>query len=395
LATKGKRDFYEILGVERNATPDQIKKAFRNRARNLHPDNMDSGDEAAFKELAAAYEVLSDESKRSLYDRYGHDGLSGGAGGFDGVDLGGFADLSEIFAQFFGGSPRGGSGARRNPVERGADLKYDLSLDFLEAVFGVEKKISIKHMQDCTACSGSGAAQGSSRVQCSTCGGAGQIRQTTSTFLGHFTQVLTCPNCEGEGTRVEKPCSNCKGRGQIRKSRDIELKIPPGIDSGARMRVPGMGDQGRHNGPPGDLYVILHVGEHPNFMREGTTIHLRQPVSFSMAALGGELMIPTVEGVKALRIPAGIQTGSTLVMRDHGVPHLNNPSKRGDQLVHVVVETPTRLSGEEKKLFEKLAELRKEKLQVPKSQKVEEDGKEGESIIDKIVDVFRPKDGDE
>ncbi len=393
MVTMGKRDYYEVLGVEKNATADQIKRAFRNKARHLHPDNKDSGDEAAFKELAAAYEVLSDEQKRSLYDRYGHDGLSGGAAGFDGVDLGAFTDLSEIFAQFFGGAPRG-SGSRRGAVERGADLKYDLQLDFLEAVFGVEKKVSIRHLADCTVCSGSGAAAGSSRVSCNTCGGQGQIRQSTATFLGHFTQVLTCPNCQGEGTRVEKPCNNCKGRGQIKKSKDIELKVPAGVDTGARLRVPGAGDQGPRGGPPGDLYVIIHVAEHNLFVREGTTIHLRQPISFSMAALGAELMVPTVEGVKVLKVPAGTQSGTILVMKENGVPHLNNSARRGDQLVHLIVETPTRLSSEERKLLEKLAELRKEKLHLPKNSKAEEEAKEA-SIIDKIADVFRPKDGNE
>lgn len=386
-----KRDLYEILGLDRNASQDQVKKAFRNKARHLHPDNMDSGDEAAFKELAAAYEVLSDERKRSLYDRYGHDGLSGGAGGFDGVDLGGFADLSEIFAQFFGGGPRGGS--RHSTVDRGADLKYDLQLDFLEAVFGLEKTISVKHLEGCTVCTGSGAAPGSSRNKCATCNGQGQIRQSTSTFLGQFTQVISCPNCEGEGSRVEKPCSNCKGRGQVRQSRDIELKVPAGVDSGLRMRVAGAGDQARRGGVPGDLYVVLQVTDHPDFIREGTTIHLRQSISFSMAALGGELMVPTVEGAKAIKIPAGTQTGTTLVMKEHGVPYLNTPGKRGDQIIHLQVDTPTRLSSEEKKLLEKLAELRKEQLHLPKGQKTEETSKENSSILDKISDVFRGKDG--
>lgn len=390
MATMAKRDLYEILGLDRNASGDQIKKAFRNKARNLHPDNMDSGDEAAFKELAAAYEVLSDERKKTLYDRYGHDGLSGGAGGFDGVDLGGFADLSDIFAQFFGGGTRGGS--RQSAVERGSDLKYDLQLDFLEAVFGVEKKISVKHLESCTVCTGSGAAPGSSRTKCATCNGQGQIRQNTSTFLGQFTQVIACPNCEGEGSRVEKPCSNCKGRGQVKQSRDIDLKVPAGVDTGLRMRVQGGGDQGRRGGIPGDLYVILHVSDHPDFIREGTTIHLRQSISFSMAALGGEIMVPTVEGAKAIKIPAATQTGTTLVMKDHGVPNLNNPGRRGDQIIHLLVETPTRLSAEEKKLLEKLAELRKEKLHLPKGQKTEETTKEGGSILDKLSDVFRGKD---
>jgi molecular chaperone DnaJ len=387
-----KRDYYEVLGIDRNATQDQIKKAFRNKARNLHPDNIDSGDEAAFKELAAAYEVLSDDSKRSLYDRYGHEGLAGsGRGGFDGgMDFGGFSDLSDIFAQFFG-APRSGGG-RRSTVERGADLKYDLEIDFVEAIFGLDKKISVPHLESCSVCTGSGAAPGSARVQCTTCSGAGQIRQTTQTFLGHFTQVLTCPNCQGEGTRVEKACTNCKGRGQIKKTHELDVKIPPGIDSGVRLRISGAGDQGRQNGPPGDLYIVVHVREHELFDREGTTIHLRQPISFAMAALGGELLVPTVEGAKPLKIPTGTQTGTTLVMKEHGVPHLNHPGRRGDQLVHLVVETPTRLSSEEKKLLERLAELRKERLHLPKDVEKDDDKKDG-SIIDKLADVFGLKEG--
>ncbi len=393
-----KRDYYEILGVERNSTQDQIKRAFRNKARHLHPDNQDSGDEAAFKELAAAYEVLSDEQKRSLYDRYGHDGLTGGAGGFDGVDFGAFSDLSEIFSQFFGGGGR--SGFRHGSVERGADLKYDLQLDFLEAVFGAEKKVSIKHLEDCTVCSGSGASPGSGPVKCATCAGVGQIRQTTQTFLGHFTQVLTCPNCNGEGTRIEKACTNCKGRGQVRKSRDIDIKIPAGIDSGARVRLPNAGDHGRKGGPPGDVYVVISVSDDPNFVREGTTIHVKQSVSYAMAALGGELMVPTVEGPKAVKISAGIQSGTTIAMREQGVPHLSNQSRRGDQIVHVHVETPTRLSSEERKLLEKLAELRGESLTLPKQEKApkpapeeaapSEPEKEPEQK-DKAEQAFKPK----
>jgi molecular chaperone DnaJ len=374
-----KRDYYEILGIERNATQDQIKRAFRSKARHLHPDNQDSGDESAFKELAAAYEVLSDEQKRSLYDRYGHDGLTGASGGFDGVDFGAFSDLSEIFSQFFGGGGGGRSGFRRSSVERGADLKYDLQLDFLEAVFGTEKKVTIKHLEDCTVCSGSGASPGSGPVKCATCTGMGQIRQTTQTFLGHFTQVLTCPNCNGEGTRIEKACTNCKGRGQVRKSREIDIKIPAGIDSGARVRLPNAGDHGRRGGPPGDVYVVIAVSEDSTFIREGSTIHIKQPISYSMAALGGEVLVPTVEGPKAIKIAAGIQSGTTITMRDQGVPHLSNQTRRGDQIVHVQVETPSRLSSEEKKLFEKLAELRGESLTAAKPEKVVKPVKEEEA----------------
>ncbi len=403
MSTMTKRDFYEILGVPKNAPTDQIKKAFRNKARHLHPDNMDSGDEAAFKELAAAYEVLSDDNKRALYDRYGHEGLAGGMGGFDGVDLGAFADLSEIFSQFFGGTARGG---RRNTVERGSDLKVELHLDFLEAVFGVKKTITIKRLENCTACSGSGAAAGHTPVKCVTCAGIGQIRQATSTFLGQFTQIISCPNCLGEGMRVEKPCTGCKGRAQVRKSCEIELNIPAGIDSGLRLRVPNAGDYGKRNGPPGDVYVVVSVEEHQDFIREGTTIHVRQPVSFSQAALGCEIRVPSVEGAKTLKIPAGTQTGTVLVMKELGVPNLNSPTVRGDQLVHVIVETPTKLSAVERRLLEQLADLRGDKLDLGKEEKPIAESKsdapkpktskgkaaKDPSIIDKLADVFRSKD---
>jgi molecular chaperone DnaJ len=356
-----KKDLYEVLGVSRNANADEIKKAFRNKARHLHPDNMDSGDEAAFKELAAAYEVLSDQNKRDLYDRYGHDGLSGmGAGGFDGVDLGGFADLSEIFNQFFGGGMR--SGGRRGGPERGSDLKLDLSLEFNDAVFGTKRTLTVKRLEQCTACSGSGAAEGSKPVTCVTCAGQGQVKQVTQTLLGHFTQVLTCPACQGEGHKIDKPCGSCKGKAQIRQAREFEVNIPAGIDSGTRLRVPGGGDYGRKGGGPGDLFVIIHVSDHPHFIREGTTIHLREKISYSLAALGGKLEVPTVDGERVLTIPPGTQTSTTLVMKGSGVPMLNNPTYRGDQLVHLVVETPTKLSSEEKHLLERLAQLRGENL---------------------------------
>jgi molecular chaperone DnaJ len=385
-----KRDYYEVLGLPRNATAEQIKRSFRNKARNLHPDNMDSGDEQAFKELAAAYEVLSDDNKRALYDRYGHDGLSGaGVGGYEGMDFGGFADLSEIFSQFFGGSARGG---RRSTVERGADLKIELQLEFKEAIFGVERKISIKRLESCSVCEGSGAASGSGPVKCTTCNGAGQIRRTSQTLLGHFTQVLTCPHCEGEGERVEKACTNCKGRGQVRKSKEVELRIPAGIDSGARIRIPGAGDFGRRKGPAGDVYVVIYVNDHPQFVREGQTIHIKQTISYSLAALGGEILVPTVDGQRVLKIAPGVQTGSTATMKGYGAPQLNNASIRGDQIVHLALTTPTKLSSEERKLFEKLADMRGEKLTVSKHDRQKAEEEKTPSFLDRIVDVFRGKD---
>ncbi len=384
------RDYYEVLGVSRTATQDEIKKSFRAKAAALHPDNKETGNEGEFKELVNAYEVLSDEQKRTMYDRYGAEGVKGTGSRFEGFDAGGFGDLSDIFEYFFGGGTT--RGRRRGGPERGADLKFDLELDFLEAVFGVEKKITIKHLEDCLECTGSGAAPGSSPVQCKTCGGMGQVRQTSATLFGHFTQVLPCPACDGEGTKIDRPCEECKGKGQLRKPKSLELKIPAGVDNGSRLRVGGAGDNGKKGAPAGDLYVVIHVRNHAVFQREGHTIHVRQPISYSMAALGGEILIDTVGGKKVLKVPAGTQSGTTLVMKEQGVPHLSSPQRRGDQQVHLVVDTPTRLSDEEKSLLKRLAELRGESLSVPAVAREEGQGKEGQqSLFDVIAGVFKPK----
>jgi molecular chaperone DnaJ len=368
-------DYYDILGVSKSASAEEIKKSFRKKAAELHPDNQDTGNETKFKELVAAYEVLSDENKKTLYDRYGEDGLKrGGAGAGGGYsqefDMSAFSNLSDIFEYFFGGGMAGGAGGRpRGQAMRGADLRYDMELDFLEAVFGVEKKINIKHLRHCSTCSGSGGAAGSQAVTCNSCGGHGQVRQTTSTLFGHFSQITTCPTCEGEGTRVEKPCESCRGKGLNRVERTLELKIPAGVDNGSRIRVTGEGDSGKKGAGVGDLYVIVHVRNHGKFIREGTTIHLKQAISMSMAALGGEMVVETVGGKRLLKVPSGTQHGAILSMKGEGVPQLSNPERRGDQLVHLFIETPTKLNDEEKELYRKLAELRGEKLQVPESER--------------------------
>jgi molecular chaperone DnaJ len=387
------RDYYDVLGVPRNASADQIKKSFRKKAAQLHPDNQDSGDEAAFKELVNAYEVLSDDQRRSLYDRYGEDGLRRAGGGSEpSFDFGAFGDLGEIFEYFFGSGTRTYSRQKAGP-QRGSDLKMSLELDFLEAVFGCEKKIHIKHAVDCTECGGSGAARGSKRISCKTCNGQGQVRQSAATLFGQFTQILPCPACDGEGTAVEKPCGECQGHGQTRKSESIDLKVPPGVDHGARLRVSQAGDQGKRGAAAGDLYVVLHVRQHAEFVRDGNTVHLKQPVSFSMAALGGELLVSTVDGPRVLKIPSGIQSGTALTMKDQGVPHLANPTKRGDQVVHLIVETPSKLNDEEKSLLRQLAEVRGEKLTVAEALK--NGPKEGQqSLFDVIAGVFKKNDGD-
>lgn len=429
LSTMAKRDYYDVLGVPKGASADEIKKNFRNKARSLHPDNKDSGDEAAFKELAEAYEVLSDANKRATYDRYGHEGVKGSTRGFDNVDFSSFSGfgVDDFLDFFFGGGARGG---RRSGPEPGASLKYDLEIEFLDAVFGLEKKISVRRLEDCTTCTGSGAAPGSSPTPCVTCAGMGQVQQVVNSWFGQSVRVIDCPACNGNGQKIDKPCRDCKGEGLVKKTREFQLKVPAGIEAGSRLRLTSGGDKGKRGGGFGDLYVIIHVKNHKQFVRDGETIHLKQPVSFSQAALGCELMVPTVDGPKFLKIPSGIQTGTQIVMRDSGVPKFNMPTRRGDQIVHVVVETPSKVSSEERKLLEKLAELRGERLSVPKEEREaaeaeiaaaaaakreqeaeaeaaakaasgakdkdkDKDEQKEESIFDKIVDAFRPKNGED
>ncbi len=427
-----KRDYYEVLGVQKKATGDEIKKSFRNKARALHPDNKESGDEAAFKELAEAYEVLSDEQKRSTYDRYGHEGVKGSTRGFDNFDFSSFSGfgIDELIEALFGGGMRGGMGgfgrSGSSGPYQGAHLKYDMEIDFLESVFGVERKVSVKRLEDCTTCLGSGAAPGSTTTTCTTCGGMGQVKQMVNMLFVQSYQIIACPDCGGNGKKIEKPCRDCQGQGLTRKKRDFDVKVPAGIEAGSRLRLTSAGDKGPRGGPYGDLFVIIHVKEHPVFVRDGDIIHIKQFISMSLAALGGEILVPTVDNDKVLKIPAGIQTGTTLVMRELGVPRFNQPNRRGDQLVHIFVETPTKLSSEEKHLLEKLAELRGEKLSVEKKDKKtsddsrkssdEQEGTSGSSetstnhksskkkkdkadddegsILDKIVDAFRPRNGE-
>jgi molecular chaperone DnaJ len=363
LSTMAKRDYYEILGVSKKANAEEIKKSFRNKARHLHPDNKESGDEAAFKELAEAYEVLSDDGQRATYDRYGHEGVKNTARGFDNVDFSNFAGfgIDDLIDMFFGGGVRTG---RQGGPEQGSHLRYELQIDFMEAVFGVEKKLSIRRLEDCTTCSGSGATPGSEIKQCTTCAGMGQVQQVFNSFFGQSIRVTACPTCQGIGSQIEKPCRECRGEGLLRRNRDFDVKIPAGIESGSRVRLTAGGDKGKRGGPFGDLFVVVSVREHETFIRDGLTIHVKQPITFSMAALGGELLVETVNGKKLVKVPAGTQAGAAVVLKELGVPRLNNPARRGDQVVHLIVETPKKLSSEEKKLLEKLAELRGESLHV-------------------------------
>lgn len=357
------RDYYEILGVEKSASKDDIKSAFRQKARKLHPDVNKAPDaEEKFKELGRAYEVLMDDDKRSMYDRYGEDGLKNAGYDFNGPFDFGFGDLSEILSSFFGGGFGGGGRQNPNAPRRGSDLRLDLEIEFEEAVFGVEKDVEIHHMENCPKCNGSKAEPGSQPTTCPTCGGSGRVQHVTQTILGHFTQVSTCPQCQGAGRIISNPCKECRGEGRKDVKKVINIKIPAGVDSGNKLRVSGEGDSGLNGGPAGDLYVVLFVKKHKIFNRDGINIYLEKNISFSQAALGDTIEVETVDGNKELKLHAGLQAGTVLPIKGAGVPYLNAPNRRGDQFVKINVVTPTHLSEEEKKLFERLAEIHNEKL---------------------------------
>jgi len=370
------RDYYETLGVEKNASKDDIKGAFRKKARQLHPDVNKAPDaEAKFKELGQAYEVLMDDDKRSMYDRYGEDGLKNAGYDASGPFDFGFGDLSDILSSFFGGSFSGGRQSPNAP-RRGSDLRLDLEIEFEEAVFGIEKDVEIRHLENCSKCNGSRVESGSAPATCPTCGGSGKVQHVTQTILGHFTQVSTCPQCRGEGRIISNPCKECRGEGRKEVKKVINIKIPAGVDAGNKLRVSGEGDFGLNGGPAGDLYVVLYAKPHKVFKRDGVNIYLEKGVSFSQAALGDTIEVETVDGTKELKIHAGIQSGTVLTLKGLGVPYLNTPSRRGDQFIQINVTTPSHLSDEEKKLFERLAEINNEKLK-----------KDGH-IFDKIKGAF-------
>lgn len=358
---RAEADFYSVLGVSKNATKADIKSAYRKLARSYHPDvNKDPGAEQKFKDISNAYEVLSDEEKRSLYDRYGEAGLKGA-----GMGTGDFSNPFDLFESLFegmggmGGMGMGGRGSRNRPID-GQDEYYQLVLDFKEAVFGVEKEIEISRLESCGTCNGSGAKPGTKSTKCSTCGGQGQVLSSARTPLGVFQQVMTCSSCSGSG-EISTPCNTCSGDGRVRKTKRISLKVPAGVDSGSRLRVRSEGNAGRKGGAPGDLFVILDVIPDPILKRDDTNILYTCKVSYIDAILGTTIKVPTVDGKVDLKIPAGTQPNTTLVMAKKGVPILNKSKMRGDQLVRVQIEIPKRLSSEEKKLVEELADLSKNK----------------------------------
>ncbi len=371
-----KRDYYEVLGVPREASAQEIKSAYRKLALKHHPDK-NPGDKQAeenFKEAAEAYSVLSDPNKRGQYDRFGHAGVNVGSGGFGGFDPDIFADFSDILGDFFGfGDVFGGSRRRRSSqAQRGSDLRYDLRISFEEAAFGVKTKIKIPRQETCSVCGGTGAKPGQGRVTCNTCGGQGQIRYQQ----GFFTISRTCPQCQGTGTIIKNRCTECKGAGRLPKEKILELKIPAGVDDGSRLRVAGEGESGANGGPPGDLYVVIEVEEHPFFKRQGNDIYCELPVSFPQAALGAEIGIPTLQGKEKLKIPEGTQTGTVFRLKGRGVVSLGGRGQ-GDQLVAITVVTPTKLNKQQKQLLQQFADASDG-----------ESEEESEGLFGKVKDIF-------
>ncbi len=354
MATVEKRDYYEILGVHKNASETEIKKAFRKLAIQHHPDKNPGDKEAEekFKEATEAYEVLSDAQKRAQYDQFGHAGVSG-AGGFSGGGFGGFGAgspfgdiFSDIFGDIFGG------GGRRTQGRRGDDLLYNLEIAFEEAAFGCEKKIDVPYAKRCVSCNGSGAKPGTEPKICPTCRGAGQVRYQQ----GFFSVSKTCGQCNGEGKVVDDPCPDCRGKGSVKDTKTLSVKIPGGVETGSRLKLTGEGGQGAKGGPNGDLYVAIAVKDHPLFQREDDNVVCEIPISFAQAALGCEIEVPTLDGKVSMKIPDGTQSGKIYRLRGKGIPSLQGYG-RGDQLVIVKVETPTNLSGRQKELLEEFAKI--------------------------------------
>ncbi len=353
---ENKRDYYEVLGVKKDAGADEIKKAYRKSAMKYHPDR-NPGDKAAeekFKELGEAYEVLSDSEKRARYDQFGFAGVDpnygGGAGGAGFEGFGGFGGFGDIFSEFFGG---GASQRTRNGPRRGEDIGVRLEVTFEEAAFGVEKEITYARIENCVKCSGTGSADGVIE-SCSRCGGSGQVRVTQNMMGMAFQSTSTCPQCSGRGKLVKNPCITCRGKGKVRKNHTAKVSVPAGINHGQSFRLRGQGCVGTNGGPSGDVLVETYIKRHPIFTREGMDVLCEVPITFTQAALGGEIDVPTLDGKQKFEIPEGTQTGREFFMSGKGIPQVNNPRYRGNQRFTVVVETPTRLTREQKELLEKL-----------------------------------------
>lgn len=370
-----KRDYYEILGVQREATDQEIKSAYRKLALQYHPDRNPNNPDAEekFKECSEAYAVLADSEKREMYNRFGHAGVGAGVPG-GGFDASVFQDFGDIFGEFFGfgdlfGGTRSGG---RTRAQRGADLREDITIEFEEAAFGIEKQITYRKHELCEQCNGSGSAQGKAPASCRTCGGRGQVRYQQ----GFFSIARTCPACHGAGSVISDPCANCRGEGRVVRQKTIDAKIPAGVEDGTRIRFTGVGEAGIHGGPPGDLYLVLRVKQHAFFDRQGNDLYCVVPISFTQAAVGTEIQVPTLEGEQALKIPEGTQSGTILKLRGKGIPVLNGHGK-GNLFVEVRVQTPTKLTKRQRELLQELQGI----AQV-------ENKPQRTSILDKMKDIF-------
>jgi molecular chaperone DnaJ len=367
-----KRDYYEVLGVTRSASDQEIKSAYRRLAVKYHPDKNpnDAGAEERFKEAAEAYGVLSDGEQRRRYDRFGHAGVSSSAGSWGAPGFGGIEDiLGDLFGfgDVFGG---GRAGARRSAAQRGADLRYDLEITLEEAASGMTAQLRIPRLEGCETCKGSGAAEGTQPESCHTCGGTGQVRYQQ----GFFSVARTCHACRGAGRVIKTPCTTCNGVGRVEKEKQMEVKIPAGVETGSRLRVQGEGEAGTQGGGPGDLYVVIHVAEHDQFERQGSNLYEAVPVTFTQAALGAEIMVKTLGGEEKLKIPMGTQTGTVFRLKGKGMPALGGRG-RGDLFVSATVITPTTLTREQRRLLEQLAEVENKDL-------------EDKGLVDKVRDIF-------
>lgn len=379
-----KRDYYEVLGVSKTATQDELKKAYRKLARKYHPDLNKDNPEAAekFKECNEAYSVLSDEQKRAQYDQFGPEafengGMGGpGAGGFGGFGGFGGSGMEDIFDMFFGGQGRGGRSTNAGP-QRGADLRYDMEISFEEAAFGVEKEISLKRAERCEHCHGEGAEPGSKVETCPECHGSGYVRFTQNTMFGQMVNERPCSRCHGEGKIISDPCRECRGTGTVKKTKKLKVKIPAGVDNGSRLRVGGEGEAGLKGGPSGDLYVYLYVKPHKFFERDGTTVLCEVPINIVQATLGAEIKVPTLDGQVTMKVPEGTQPGKVMRLKGKGIPSLRGGG-RGDQLVRMKVVVPTKLTDKQKDALQKFADISKDNI-----------NPEEKSFLNKVKDFFK------